>query len=67
MTMAKGHVELAAQAHTNLTVFHAIKVLLEGGTIHGAYAQKAANRIMKICDAQCQVQLRAYDKERSHG
>lgn len=58
-------VRLAAEAHTNLTVFHAVIRLLEGGTLYGARPQRPAQQIIKLCQRAAQSELAAYDRARS--
>lgn len=58
------HIRNAAKAHTTLTVFGAVQALLEGGTIHGGNegGGRTALRIIKLCQAEMQRQLKRYDK-----
>lgn len=57
----------AAHAHTNLNIFHAIIVILEGGTIYGGSgsAQRTAATIIELCKAEGARQLTAYDRARN--
>jgi hypothetical protein len=58
-------IERAARAHSNLNIFAAVAALLEGGVIYPLYpsgsASSAAQRIVRICNAEGQKQLRIYD------
>lgn len=58
------HIKNAAKAHTTLTVFGAVQALLEGGTIHGGKegGERTALRIIKMCEAEMQRQLKRYDR-----
>lgn len=51
----------AAQALANLTVFAAVKALLEGGLITWD-SDRAAGRIIGACNKECDRQLRLFDK-----
>lgn len=55
------HVEEAMNAQTNLAVFGAVQSILESGAIHGP-TPAAAARIIKICLAEQQRQLRIMDR-----
>lgn len=54
-------VERAARAHTNLTVFHAVIILLESSLLHGDKAQADAAKIIRLCTSARQRQLEEYD------
>lgn len=61
--MSENHVKIAAQARTNLTIFHAVIAVLEGGTITRiGTAQDDAQRIIRVCRSAAQKQLGAYDR-----
>jgi hypothetical protein len=51
----------AAEARTNLTIFHAVVKILEGGTLT-APAYKDAERIIAMCHVAAFKQLRAMDR-----
>jgi hypothetical protein len=53
--------ELAAH-HTNLTMYHAIIELCEGGLFYGTTASSTVNKVKKICKAARQNELVHYDK-----
>jgi len=53
-------VEAAMKASSNLNIFGGVKALLEGGTISGECA--AQRKIIAICNAEMQRQLRLIDK-----
>ena len=59
--MAKKHIDDAMWAHTNLTVFHAIVAMLEGGTIRGSAADATAQRVIAICKKETYRQLKLMD------
>lgn len=61
-TTARQHARNAACARTNLTIFHAVIEMLEGGTLT-AEADHDAHRIIGICKAAAQKQLRLMDRE----
>ena len=54
-------VEMAARAHTELSRFAAVTVVLEGGDIVSRTGQKTAEKIIALCEAEQQTQLRIYD------
>ena len=53
----------AVEAHTDLNIFRAIKTILEGGSVHSQKGKRAAEKIIKICDAQMLAQIKIYDAE----
>lgn len=55
--------DAAVIAHGNLGTFHAVRVLLEGGTVVGD--SPAARRIIKICEQEITRQLRKFDAARA--
>jgi hypothetical protein len=57
----KTHANDAAQAHTNLTMFHAVMQLMEGGVLYGASPQGSAAKIIRICKDEAAKQLRLFD------
>ncbi len=58
--MTKSVVKLAAEEHTNLSMFNAVVAILESGGLYGH--QRAAQRIIKICkDEMCRCVM-AYDR-----
>lgn len=59
--MTTDHIRKAAEAHTNLSMFHAIISLCESGGFCGYHPE--CDRIIAICHAGAAKQLRAYDKE----
>lgn len=62
--MRKDPIIEAAHAHSTLNVFGAVVALLEGGLIYdgsGTGARTAA-KIIAICNAEGQRQLKRYDK-----
>ena len=58
----KDRVEAATRAQTNLYTFYSVIGALENGTIRGSSAQKAADRIIRMCKDQSQRELEIYDK-----
>lgn len=54
------HVGAAMRAQSELNIFAAIVAILEGGTISGS--NTASARIIKICQAEQQRQLKLMDK-----
>lgn len=52
----------ACEAQCNLNMFAGVVAMLEGGTIRGKAATKNAQRVIALCRAAQQVELRAYDK-----
>ena len=52
----------AAAAHTNLTMFGAVISLLESGCLYGNTPFKTAEKIIKLCKAEQQRQLRLYEE-----
>lgn len=59
-------VALATRAHTDLTVFHAVVAILEGGTLSGdTSARSAASKIIAICEAEKGRQLKKLDAARA--
>lgn len=56
----KEHIEKAAQAHTNLTMMHAVMALLESGCIYGHLP--AADKMIGIARVEAGRQLRTYDR-----
>lgn len=59
----KGWVEKAAEAHTNLTMYHAIVTLAESGGFYGYQPELA--KIISVAKRAAQVQLRRYDEAAS--
>lgn len=61
----KKNINAATHAHTNLNTFHSIVVILEGGTLYGDESKsgnKTANKIIELCKAEQQRQLKIYDE-----
>lgn len=56
----KGWAEKAARAHTNLTMYHAIIALAEGGCFYGY--QPALTKIISEAKRAAAVELRHYDE-----
>lgn len=56
----KKSVDAAMRAKSDLNIFAAIVAILEGGTVSGGNV--AASRIIKMCEAEQQRQLRIMDK-----
>ena len=54
------HAKDAARAHTDLTIFHAVIAILEGGTI-GPASSTDARRIIAHCRNAADPCLRRYD------
>ncbi len=50
----------AAEAHTNLNLWGSVIALLEGGLIYGG-RDRAAKKIIKMCRAEQQAELKIYD------
>jgi hypothetical protein len=59
----KDNIKNASEAHTNLTIFHAVIAILEGGCIYGQKADNAAQKIIKACKCAAYQQLKVYDAE----
>lgn len=57
----RDHAKDAAAARTNLTIFHAVIAILEGGTIT-APADRDAQRIIELCKTARGKQLRLMDR-----
>ena len=51
----------AAYALTNLNLFVSLQTLLEGGHLYPSY-NETAEKIIKLCKAETQRQIRAYDR-----
>jgi hypothetical protein len=51
----------AAQAHTDLNIFHAVIGILEGGVLYTRGSRAAAERIIDICKSEAGKRLRDYD------
>lgn len=58
--------EDAAEAHTDLTVFSAVEVLLES-SLQTSGCHRSAQAILAICRREIQRQLRLYDKALAAG
>lgn len=56
----KNPVRKVAEAHTNLTMFHAIIALAESGCFYGAHPE--LSKIIDLAKAGAQRQFRAYDR-----
>lgn len=56
------NISAAARAHSNLCVFGAIVAMLEGGVIEGLSAEKAKEKIIRICKQEQQRQLTLFDQ-----
>jgi hypothetical protein len=65
---SRDYARLAAEAHTNLNVFHALANMVEGGTLYGARPQSAAAKIVRLCRYAAAKELAAFDHamERIH-
>ncbi|MFA5240350.1 MAG: hypothetical protein WC476_11685 [Phycisphaerae bacterium] len=63
--MKKDYVREVAEAHSNLSIWAAIQVLLESSLLCGGHHEKAEARIIKIVKAEQQKELRRYDKAQS--
>ena len=55
------HAREAAECLTDLTVFHAVIQIMEGGCLR-ARSEAAASRIIQICKAEAGKRLRDYDR-----
>lgn len=53
---AVAQARLAANAHTNLNIFHTVKNILEGGVIYGRHANKVASSIIALCERAALVE-----------
>jgi hypothetical protein len=51
----------AAHAHTNLNAFAVVARIMEGGFLYGS-DNKAARKIIAICEAEQRRQLNLFDK-----
>lgn len=56
------HAKAATRAHTDLTVFHSIIAILEGGCIYGSVANRDANKLIRACKSAAVKQLAIMDK-----
>lgn len=54
-------VVMAAQHHSDLNIFSAVKAMLEGGTIYTQAGYVGARRVGRLCDKELQKQLKLYD------
>lgn len=57
--------ELVAKAaghHSTLNIFSGVISLLEGGTVADPGANTTSYKIIRLCKAECQRQLKKYDK-----
>jgi hypothetical protein len=52
----------AAEAHTNLNVWHTLIAILEGGTLYGGRGQDSASMVINIAKAETQKELSVYDR-----
>ncbi len=52
-------------AHTDLTIFHAVTKIMEGGTLYDNKSHKAAAKIITICNHESARHLRVLDAGRS--
>jgi hypothetical protein len=57
----KEPIRIACEAHSDLNIFAAVIAILEGGTIYTSSGYSAASKIVKLCKAETQKQLRQYD------
>ena len=54
--------KLASEALANLTTFHTVIKILEGGTLYGSRPHEAAAKIIRLCKTAAGVELRAMDR-----
>lgn len=54
----------ATDAMCDLNTAHAIIALCEGGLFRTPSGRRFAHRIVRLCQDQAEIQLRAYDKAR---
>lgn len=59
--MPRNHTKDAACHHSTLNTFGAVVAILEGGLLYDSNADVTAERIIKLCRAEMQRQLRLYD------
>ena len=52
----------ATECHTDLNVFAAVQKILEGGCIYTSSGDATAGKIIKLCLAEQQRQIRRYDR-----
>ncbi len=52
----------ATECHTDLNIFAAVQRILEGGCLYTNSGDATAGRIIKLCLAEQQRQVRRYDK-----
>lgn len=50
-----------AQAHTELNIFSVLTSILDGGHIYTNKSQKAANKIIAICNREQRRLIKIYD------
>lgn len=62
MSSTNANVQAAMDAKTNLHVFGAVVSILEGGSLAGGSSDASAKKIIAMCQAEQQRQLRAMDK-----
>ena len=55
-------VTIAANAHTDLNVFAAVKAIFESGTVYTQSGKRRAMRIINLCEAEMRRQLLIYDR-----
>lgn len=51
----------AAEAHTNLNTWGSIVTICEGGHFYGSHNHKAIEKVIALCKAQMQRELRNHD------
>lgn len=60
MTDQTVHAKKAAQAHSNLNIYHAVIALMEGGLLYDG-RHKTADKIVALCKQQASKELQIYD------
>jgi hypothetical protein len=62
MPPVEDRIVAAAEAHTDLNTFVAIVSILEGGTVYTASGKCTAAKIISLCQAESQKQIKVYDR-----
>jgi hypothetical protein len=66
--MDKAALDKALRAHTNLSTFHAVIAVLEGGCVYsGVGSDKAAQQIINICKREQGRLLKIHDAALAKG
>lgn len=55
-------IDKAARAYSDLNIFAAVTAIMEGGFVYTPTGKRLAAKITKLCQAECQRQIRIYDR-----